>query len=181
MDKKNNILILYLPAGRRRAHAYPPLGLAVLAGYLRRRGFETVIDDLEAKIEGNGFLPSARLWMNCLSVSRNNREEIFLDREKVNAYLENNRHAASFEKIFSRWLKCLNRDVSGFNYVGFSVMSIDQLSAALCFSCFLKKKLRVKIVFGGSFFSSKTAAIMERYPFPDYIVLGLQFLMKADF
>lgn len=154
---------------------YPPLGIAVLAGYLKRNGIPVQIDDLEMKYWGRDiieFEPIKQLLRGSVLLKYNNPKKIFLDSEKVSNYIDADKCHFAIKKILNEWELCLNVPIDKFTHIGLSIMSLGQLATSLCFAKYIKQKYGTKIILGGSFITGKTSVIMERYKFIDYMIIG---------
>lgn len=163
-----------MPTANQRMLPFPPLGISVLAASLKKAGFEVRIRDLEMMywdrdLFRNRFL---KKLARALPLKYNNPKKIFLDLRKVYDYLDSGRPDAAMEIILNEWEGCSNIDLSRFEYIGFSVMGMEQLSTSLCFAKFLKQRYGVKIIFGGSLISEKTSVLLEKYSFLDYFIVG---------
>lgn len=172
--KDNRILILYMPTADQKILPFPPLGISVIAGYLRRKGIAAYIDDLEMKYWNRDIFnsPTLKKLSRKFPLKYNNPKRIFLNSRIVKEYLSNNRLPHSMSKILADWEACLDANISRLGYVGFSIMSINQLSTSLCFAKYLKQKYGTKTVFGGSFIASSMSGLVEIYPFVDYLIVG---------
>ncbi|MFA6217532.1 MAG: radical SAM protein [Candidatus Omnitrophota bacterium] len=170
----NRILVLYLPTANQKMLPFPPLGITVLAGYLRRAGKEIRIDDIEIKYwdRNKPAMAILRPLVKRLPLRYNNPKSIFLDTPLVSAYLESNILKSRMQKILSEWEELTVEPPSTFTHVGFSVMSESQLATSLCFAKYLKEKYGLFTLLGGNFLTLRMDSLLKRYPFIDYIIAG---------
>lgn len=172
---KNNILILYLPSHQQIVFPFPPLGIAVLAGYLRRRGIDVCIRDLETeywnkyKNKKSPFknVPEAYFFRQYI-----HHKKLFNDLKRVDDYLDNNLCHNRIANVLNDWEECIHSNIGSYAFVGFSILSLGQLSASLCFAKYLKQKYGVKIVFGGFYITDKMHTLLEKYKFIDYLIIS---------
>ena len=172
---ERNILLLYMPAADQKMLPFPPLGISVLSGYLRRAGITANIDDLEIKYWDRDIieLKFLKILLRKLPLLKyNNPKKIFLDKEKIGEYLDKNIRHEKIEKVLAEWESLLDISINKVGYVGFSIMGLSQLITSLCFAKYLKRRYGVKIVFGGSFIAKRMAILVEKYNFVDYLIIG---------
>jgi len=167
-------LLLYMPTPQQELLPFPPLGIAVLAGHLRRRGLDVRIDDLEMKywdkeMASGGFFGALmrKLRLHCFSPKR-----IFFKNKKVAKYLDDGKYVRRMGGILGIWEKLIDVPLEECSYIGFSVMSKEQLFTSLCFAKYLHARYDAKIILGGNFITRKMGVLLERYGFLDYLVVG---------
>jgi len=170
----NNILLLYMPTPRQTMLPFPPLGISVLAGYLRRKRINVHIDDLEMKYWEKDIIDTGPLKQLArrLPLKYNNPKIIFFNKKIIRNYLENNINNNKLIKIFNEWDACLNVNVDEYKYVGFSIMEKNHLTASMCFAKYLQEKYKVEIILGGSFITKPMNLLLQRYPFINYLIVG---------
>ena len=140
--------------------AVPPLGMAVLSGYLRSKGYETEQDDLIGMLS-----PSIPVRDEILGVDSGNvdflRAQKFLYEGGEDKELEEAGRAAA-EKI----------NVEKFTLIGFSVHSRFHFISALIIARAIRKISSVPIVMGGTFFNYCRELVRDTFRYADYIVTG---------
>ncbi len=165
------VLLVYAPTAGQRMLPSPPLGLAVLAGHLRRCGARVTVVDLEARTWQEDCwakTPAARL-ARAAPLRLNNPKRPFLDTARVEAFLGGQRDM-EIGRVLSRWEAHLPR--GRYTHLGLSVMSLQQLATSLCLARQLHRRGRPRVLLGGSYITARLSVLLERYPFVDYLVLG---------
>jgi len=170
----NKIFILFLPDPVQRALPFPPLGISVLAGYLKRAGIAVQIDDLETKYwnEDAINIEPIKTILKRVNNKYNNPKKIFFCRRIVDDYLLNDIPDRRITNILVEWEKLLSGKIEEFDYIGFSAMSEWQLVVSICFAKFIKGKYNKKIVIGGSFITEKLSGLLRKYQFLDYFIIA---------
>lgn len=139
-NMKNSILILYMPTVEQKILPYPPLGISVLSGYLKRKGIEVRIDDLDIKMtyfqEDTTDICSLKMLIKNIFLKYKNSLKVFFDIKKVINYLEAGKCDSKLEKILNECQNNLN--INKFTHIGFSIMSWSQLITSTCFAKYLK-------------------------------------------
>ena len=173
-DPGGSILLLYMPTAEQKVLPAPPLGLAVLQGYLQRKGFKAAAEDLEMADWETDItaLPLLKPLARRLPLRLNNPKRIFQRAEVIHAHLSGARRSSAVSKALHRWAAQLDHSPADFAFVGFSVMSAHQLVTSLCFADYLRRHHSARILLGGSFITHRTRPLLRRYPFLDHLVLG---------
>lgn len=168
------VILLYMPTPQQELLPFPPLGIAVLAGHLRRKGLDVRIDDLEMKywdreIISGGFFRALmrKLHLHCFSQKR-----IFFKSNKVTGYLDKGKYGKEMGAILAEWEKLIEVPLGECSYIGFSVMSREQLFTSLCFAKYLHARYDAKIILGGNFITRKMGVLLAKYGFLDYLIVG---------
>jgi hypothetical protein len=187
---RTRTLLLYAPTADGRWLPFPPLGIAVLAGHLRRRGLEVELDDLEIRFldqdRCDGW-PAAPI-VRRLAARHNNPLSPFGRRRLVQRHLEGAAGRGRrdvVDQLLDRCEALLDRELGRFTHLGLSVMSRHQLDTSLCLARRLKQRHGLKVILGGSFVTPAVAGLLERYPFVDYMIVGegelpLERLLRGD-
>lgn len=143
----------------------PPLGIAYLSSFLKKKGYDVELDDLDIKI-----ISDKNLFDNLLDLQKkyNSKDlEDFLLGNTSNPYLE---------EVTELLLQ--NVDYKGWDIIGFSLIESSAVDFALLLSKKIKETTKAKIIFGGS---CADLFIKEKYNFVDYVILGPgeKFLLDA--
>ncbi len=151
----------------------PPLGLAVLAGHLRRQGVTVEQVDLEALIWRGRKRPGlAARSMGRVGRAGPTSTRTFEDLARVEAHISGASRDRRISATVRAWTRLLPRPLSSFTHLGLSVMSLGQLAPSLCLAHELKATRGLTVVLGGSYITDRQAPILSRYPFIDHLVLG---------
>jgi len=153
---------------------FPPLGIGVLAGCLRRLGIDVYMDDLQMRIWDSDIFKNKLLkWIiRKVPLRYNNTLRVFRDMDAINAYLHGGEGVPALDALMREWEKMVYTKLQRVDAVGFSIMDRIQLVPSVCFAKYIKERYKVTIIMGGSFFSSKMSVLLSRFPFLDYLILG---------
>jgi len=134
----------------------PPLGIAHLASFLDKKGYDVELDDLDIKV-----INDAKLFNELLDLQRK------FNQNDLKNYLINNMPNPFLDKVTDLLLNKL--DYKGYDVLGFSIIESSAIPFALLISKRIKKETGCKIVFGGE---SADPNIEKTYDFVDHIVYG---------
>lgn len=153
----------------------PPLGLALITGYLRNKGFDIVQDDLNIKI----FYETRY---------RNDKfnQEPFFDEERILHYCRDSKSDLEFEAIFEKLEeKCPVKDYDVILLsIQESLRNKTNVFFAIAYAKYLKAKYNPFIVLGGFGVAVRLLYLEYDYSFIDFYVIGagekaLEILLKG--
>lgn len=158
------IKLLFAPSTekfRKLCHAVPFLGIPMIAGYLRQKGYAVDQDDLDAKC-----------WYDNIHGDISDRIELrlFSDHDRICAHLTGAASDPHLEEIGRKLLE--KTDCAGCRVTGISVHNEFQILPALLLCKTSKEEKRSTTIMGGAFISLFGRELMEQYPFIDYIIVG---------
>lgn len=171
----SKILFLYMPTADQKMLPMPPLGIAVLAGYLRKKGHVVYLDDLEARTwDHDRFtIPFIRFFMRHIHLDHNNPKAVFKRKQMIKRYLHSSVIESTMLIRLHEWHSLIEPSIKDLEYVGFSVMERYQFSTSICFAHFLKQKYpHIKILFGGSFIAPSMQEWICSFEDIDLAVIG---------
>ncbi len=139
----------------RTKFSMPPMGIASLAGQLKKSGFNVELDDLDTKTRKNSL-----------------NLDIFNEESKVKNYLKNQEtNDRNFDEqirnLVDNILKQTN--LNNFQLIGFSIAEPSHLLPALCLAKRIKETDNPNIVIGGRIGLSDK---LLDYGFIDYVIIG---------
>lgn len=147
-----SIKIIYPPSTSQNHTLNPILSLGVLQSYLESKKINVGIDDLEIK---------------CIDKKIN--FQIFNDKKRILKYVLNKENKdVEVEKICKDILELTK--IQKYEYIGFSIMGINQFIITLALSKLIKQEYGKKIIFGGFYPQSNAKNILKYYYFIDYII-----------
>lgn len=141
----------------------PPVGIGLITGYLRRRGFDVVQDDLNIKI-----------FYETRYKDFSFNQEPFFDEERILRYCCDEQTDFEIETLFEKLEeKC---PVRGYDVILLSIQESlrnkTNVFFAIAYAKYLKKKYNPFILLGGFGVAVKLLYIEYDYPFIDFYVIG---------
>lgn len=141
----------------------PPLGVGLITGYLKRRGFDIIQDDLHIKI----FYESHY---------KNNpfNQKSFFDEKRILDYCSDGRTNLELEALFERLEE--KSPVKGYDVILLSIQESlrnkTNVFFAIAYAKYLKRKYNPFILLGGFGVAVKLLYMEYDYPLIDFYVIG---------
>lgn len=141
----------------------PPLGISLITGYLRRRGFDIVQDDLNIKIFYDNRYKNDPF-----------NQELFFDEEGILQYCSDIRSDPELDALFEKLEeKC---PVKGYDTILLSIQESlrnkTNVFFAIAYAKYLKKKYNPFILLGGFGVAVRLLYLEYDCPFIDFYVIG---------
>ena len=134
----------------------PPLGIAHLASFLKKEGYEVELDDLDIKV-----ISDQKLFNKLLDL------QMKYNQDDLKNYLLNNVSNPYLDEVTNILLEKL--EYKGYDIVGFSILESSAIDFALLLSKKIKEEIGCKIIFGGYCADSNLEKI---YSFVDHVICG---------
>lgn len=134
----------------------PPMGIAHLASFIKQKGYEVSLDDLDIKV-----INDKCLFDTLLDLQKQ------YDQNDIEEYLANNKPNHYLDKITSLLLQKI--DYKGYDIIGFSIIESSAIDSTLLLAKKIKQETNAIIVLGGT---CVRPSFKETYKFIDHIVIG---------